>query len=272
MAVFIELNESVASRRCVPMWCVQSNGTSAATNESGASFFFSIGGVDYGSGGSLSAISANAGLYSANFAASKVSVVGQGFTYYSSGTALPTMTPFMITAFDSFDSMRLGLFALPNAGANTTGGLPLIGNDYGSTLTVGVSNIKAAAYSGVTVGAGNFAPGVYSGVSFSVRDSGIATTSYQPGNYSGVSFEVKSGGIQTTSIGAGNYSGVSVEIKPLLVRSVITPLAASMIGCASLAAEISSGRTWMRDRTMAGMMVIWLLGLHSKPQPQSPPV
>src|SRR5207302_539559 len=115
MPIFITLNESSASSRCVPVWTVQSNGTSAATNESGATFFFSLGGVDYGSG--------------------------------------------------------------------------------------------------ATVGAGNFAPGVYSGVSFSIRDSGIATTSYQLGNYSGVSVEVTTGGIQTSSVGKGTYSGVSLEVK-----------------------------------------------------------
>jgi len=215
MAIFLTLNESSASSRCVPMWCVQSNGTSAATNESGRTFFFSIGGVDYQSGGSLSAISANAGLYSANFSASKISVMGQGFVYYSSGTALPTLTPIMVVPWNSFDSMRLGLFALPNSAPNISGGLPQLGTDYGSLLTVGVSNIKAATYSGVTIGAGNFTPGVYSGVSFSVRDSGIATTSFQAGNYSGVSMEVKAGGIQVVSIGTGSvYSGVSFEVKP----------------------------------------------------------
>lgn len=212
MAITIVLNESSASSRCVPVWCVQSNGTSAATNESGATFFFSLGAVDYGSGGSLSAVSAAAGLYSANFSASKVSKMGQGFVYYSSSTALPTMTPIMVVPVNSWDSMAFGLAALPSAAPNVTSGMPIIGNDYGSTLTVGVSNIKAATYSGVSVGADNFAPGVYSGVSFSIRDSGIAVTSYQLGNYSGVSFEVKSGGIQTGSVGKGNYSGVSLEI------------------------------------------------------------
>lgn len=215
MAIFLTLNESSASSRCVPMWCVQSNGTSAATNESGRTFFFSLGGVDYQSGGSLSAISANAGLYSANFSASKLSVMGQGFVYYSSGTALPTMTPIMVVPWNSFDSMRLGLFALPNAAQNASGGLPVIGTDYGSTFTVGVSNIKAGSYSGVSVEVTNIKPGTYSGVSFGIKDSGIATTSYIAGNYSGVSMEVKAGGIQVVSIGTGSvYSGVSFEVKP----------------------------------------------------------
>ncbi len=215
MTLFLTLNESSASSRVVPMWCVQSNGTSAATNESGATFNFSVGGVYYGSGGSLSAVSANMGLYTANFSASKISVVGQGFVMYSSGTALPTMTPFMVVPFQSFDSMRLGLFALPNSAPNISGGLPQLGTDYGSLLTVGVSNIKAATYSGTTIGVSNIAPGVYSGVSVGIRDSGIATTTFIAGNYSGVSVEVKTGGIQVVSIGTGSvFSGVSFEVKP----------------------------------------------------------
>src|SRR2546429_6444419 len=97
MAVTILLNESVGSNRCVPLWCVQSNGTSACTNESGATFNFEIGGVYYGSGGSLSAVSANMGLYTCIFNASKVCVPGVGLVMYSSGTALPVSAPFVVT-------------------------------------------------------------------------------------------------------------------------------------------------------------------------------
>jgi len=98
MAIQIQLNESNASRRNVPIWCVQSNGTSAATNESGNSFLFSQGGVFYGSGGSISAISALAGLYMCNFKDSRLSVMGPGLVHYSSTTALTTATPFMVVA------------------------------------------------------------------------------------------------------------------------------------------------------------------------------
>ena len=93
MAVTIILNESVTSNRCVPVWCVQSNGTSAATNESGRTFNFEIGGVFYGSGGSISAVSAADGLYTCIFSASKLSVPGVGQVMYSSGTALPVSAP-----------------------------------------------------------------------------------------------------------------------------------------------------------------------------------
>src|SRR2546425_11389338 len=88
MAVIILNNESIASNRCVPLWCVQSNGTSAATNESGRTFMFEIGGVFYGSGGSISPVSPVGGLYTCIFSASKISVTGVGPVMYSSSTAL----------------------------------------------------------------------------------------------------------------------------------------------------------------------------------------
>ena len=84
--------------------CFQSNGTSAATFESGRTFNFAMGGVFYGSGGSLSVVSASDGAYMANFSASKVSVLGHGMVIYSSGTALPWMTPFEVVNEDPWTS------------------------------------------------------------------------------------------------------------------------------------------------------------------------
>src|SRR5256886_804572 len=238
--------------------------SSVCTNESGATFNFEIGGVNYGSGGSLSAVSANMGLYTCIFSASKLSVPGVGQVMYSSGTALPVSAPFVVTL--PMLNRLVSIATCSSGGANTItldsletntadqlsgmcitvqyrdgtyqdnviqkysaarvatvynswASVPVSGMTYWlqpggaqawSTSTV--SGIAAGTYSGAPVGAANFAPGVYSRVSVSVRDSGIAPTSFQLANYSGVSVEVKSGGIQTSSVGVGNYSGVSVEI------------------------------------------------------------
>ena len=97
-------NESRASYRVVPLWLVKSDGTSAATNESGATFNFSLGGAYYGSGGSLSAVSAPMGLYVAAFSASKLSRTGAGMVMYSSGTAIPAATPFQVRENHEFVS------------------------------------------------------------------------------------------------------------------------------------------------------------------------
>ena len=153
MSYAIQLNESNASRRVLYMWGVGSNGTTPANGETGGQPTFSIGGVTKGStNGVLSAFSANAGQYFVVLSSSNVSVIGQGLVRYNSASCLETATPFQVVGYDSGDSMRLGLFAMPNAAAGASGGVPLIGSDYSSSFTVGVSGIKAATYSGVTVG------------------------------------------------------------------------------------------------------------------------
>lgn len=156
--ILLKLNESSASLRVVPLPALirASDGTSAATNESGRTFYFSIGGVDYGSGGSLSAVSAAMGMYTCNFAASKISVTGPGFVYYglpnSSATVLPTSAPFMIVPVDSYDSMRFGLFALPNAAAEASGGLITQGTGTGQLhVSSGSVGLKAQEHSQVTI-------------------------------------------------------------------------------------------------------------------------
>lgn len=152
MAIQILINESDVSRRAVPIWLVQSNGTSAATNESGRTFMFSIGNRFYGSGGSLSAVSAIDGLYDCVFSASKISVLGPGQVMYSSGTALPMSTPFEVVPINSYDSMRLGLFALPNAAAEAAGGLLTFGTATGQLHTSGGSvGLKAQTHSQATI-------------------------------------------------------------------------------------------------------------------------
>jgi hypothetical protein len=156
--ILLKLNESNASLRVVPLPSLisASNGTSAATNESGRTFYFSIGGVDYGSGGSISAVSAVMGIYTCNFSASKISVSGPGMVYYggpnSSATALPVSAPFMVVPVDSYDSMRYGLFALPNAAAEASGGIITRGTGTGQLhVSSGSVGILAQTHSGVTI-------------------------------------------------------------------------------------------------------------------------
>jgi hypothetical protein len=220
MSVVLVLNQSSASLRNVPLPpLVQSNGTSACTNESGRTFFFELGGVDYGSGGSLSVISANAGLYTCNFSASKISLTGQGSVYYSSGTALPARTPIEIVKIDSMNSQDFGVAAFSevsiHAGTHSNVTIKGVQNaiiadgtysavsvrvqagDYGSITTFGVSKILPGTYSGVTVGAGDIKPGSYSGVSVGVLD-------IKPASYSGVTVGID-------NIKAASYSGVTIQ-------------------------------------------------------------
>jgi len=244
MSVIIQLNESNASRRVVPLPpLVQSNGTSACTNESGRTFYFSVGGVDYGSGGSISAISAAMGLYECLFSASKVSAMGQGRVYYggvnSSSTAMVASTPIEIVQFNSYDSMRMGLFALPNAAAEAAGGLVTFGTGTGQLHTSGGSvGLKAQTHSQATIGGiNNILAGTYSGVSVEIKSGGIQTTSIGAGNYSGVSVEIKTKGIGTNSITSGLYSAVSVRVEGGDYSSVVT------VGVGNIAAGNYSGVT-----------------------------
>lgn len=209
------LNESTASRRCVPIWLVGSDGTSPATGESGSTFFFYLGGADYGSGGSLSAVSAGGGHYSCNFAASKLSVLGSGAVYYRSGNALPASTPIRVVKADSNNSQDLGLAAFsvvtlaPGTHSNVTiqgvtrlnSSVTLNADTHSGATIQGLTRINSSvtianadyssvtvrvspqAYSGLTVGVSNIALGSYSGVTFGVDN-------IKPQSYSGVSFEV----------------------------------------------------------------------------------
>lgn len=179
MALRIIINESSASRRAIPIWLVGSNGTTPATSESGNTFFFSIGGVDYGSGGSLSAVSAGGGQYTCNFATSKISVLGPGFVYYQSASALPSSTPIEVVPYDSYDSMRMGLFALPNAAPAAAGGLPTFGTGAGQlNLSSGSVGLIAVAMSGVTIqGLSNYS------------NATVAVATIVAGTYSGVTID-----------------------------------------------------------------------------------
>lgn len=211
MSIVIKINESVASQRVVPLPpLVQSNGTSACTNESGNTFFFSVGGIYYGSGGSISAVSSAIGLYECLFSASKVSVLGQGAVHYSSGTALPARTPIEIVKYDSYDSMRYGLLALPNAAAEASGGLITFGTSTGQLHTsAGSVGLKAQTHSQATIGGiNNILPGTYSGVS-------VEASNLKPGTYSGVTVGIN-------NIAGGDYSSVTVQgVKR--VNSSVTP-------------------------------------------------
>lgn len=152
MAFRILINESNASRRAVPIWLVGSDGTTPVTNASGATFMFQIGGAFYGSGGSLSVVSANAGEYVCAFSDSKLSVLGPGVCMYQAAATLPASTPFEVIPLNSYDSMRMGLFALPNAAAEASGGLITLGTGTGQLhVSSGSVGLKAQTHSEATV-------------------------------------------------------------------------------------------------------------------------
>jgi len=194
MPFLCEKDEASAGRRFVPFRLFASNGTAPYTGGSNNTMLASLNGAAQISIGSVSVVSANAGMYGFQLTQSNVSTLGS-LALYTDNVA-------------NYPQHVATVQVVNNNPMSVQSGVVIAGGSYSSTTV----RLDLVAYSGATVGAGNFAPGVYSGVSFSVRDSGIATTSFQAVNYSGVSVEVKTGGIQTTSIGKGAYSGVSVEV------------------------------------------------------------
>ena len=249
MAIEIKINESNASNRCVPIWCVQSNGTSACTNESGATFMFEIGGVFYGSGGSISAVSAVAGLYTCIFSASKVSVAGVGQVMYSSGTALPVSTPFRVTNVDSYDSTRFGLVALPNFAASAASGLLVLGTGVGgiNASSGSVAPIYADYSSLVTVGVGIAAPSKVTVQLQSVDYSSKVTVGVGIAAPSLVTVQLNAADYSSlVTVGVGNikaaaYSGVTVDGAKFLSaageRSAASSLLSTDMGSTRLVQE-----------------------------------
>lgn len=93
----IDLNESNASKRVLPIWFVKSDGSSAATNEAGGQPQLMFGGAYLGNtSATLSAWSAAVGEYYVVLGTSEVSAEGIGAIRYSSGTALENSTMFRV--------------------------------------------------------------------------------------------------------------------------------------------------------------------------------
>lgn len=223
MSYTIQQNESNASRRVVYLWCVGSNGTTPASAEQDGQPTYSIGGRPaISTTSTLRAWNSGAGEYYVVLTQSEVSAIGPAVIRYNSGSAMETSTPFQVVAYDSGDSMRLGLFALPNAAAEAAGGLVTFGTGAGQLhVSSGSVGLKQQTHSGATMG------GLTSGVTlFADTHSGatvqglsrinssvtIANANYSavtvridPQNYSGLTVEV-------SNIAPATFSGVSVGV------------------------------------------------------------
>lgn len=228
-------SEASASLRRIPMWLVGSDGTTPASAGGGQPQinWLARGTATVNTTATLSLVSANAGEHYVELSASEVSAVGIAAIHYRAAAVLPNSTYFQIAAYDSNDSVRLGLFSLPNAAAEAAGGLITRGTGTGQLhVSSGSVGLIAQTHSGATIG------GLTSGVTlFANTHSGatiqglsridssvtIANALYSsvtvrvdPISYSGLSVGV-------VNIAPGSYSGVSVEVLNILqsVRSQI---------------------------------------------------
>jgi hypothetical protein len=151
MTYVVYRSQASASLRRIPMWLVGSDGTSPATGESGGQpqiNWVPRGTATVNTTNTLSLVSANAGEYYVELTASEVSALGAAKVHYRSANAIANSTPLEIVNYDSGDSVRLGQFALPNAAADASGGLPLKGTEHSDFTVMLVDNVT---YSGVTI-------------------------------------------------------------------------------------------------------------------------
>ena len=215
--ITIYRSEASASLRRIPMWMVGSDGTTPPTTQAAGQpqiTWYGRPAATVNTAATLSAISVLAGEYYIELSASEVSALGIASVQYKASAVLPTSTYFQIANFDSGDSTRLGLFALPNAAAAASGGLITVGTGSGQlNVSSGSVGILAATHSGVTIDGVNR---INSSVTIANALYSSVTVRLDPVNYSGATVEV-------SNIGPGAYSGVTVEVSNLAqsARSLI---------------------------------------------------
>lgn len=237
----INTSEASASLRRVPIWLVGSDGTTPPSTQAGGQpqiNWLARGTATVNTAATLSAVSVNAGEYYVELSASEVSCPGVAAIHYRSAAAIPNSTYFKCVKFDSNDSMRLGLFALPNAAANASGGLPLKGTTH-SDVTV---RVEPVAYSGLTI---DGVTRVNSSVTIANALYSSVTVRIDPQNYSGLTVGVG-------NLAAGAYSGVSVEVTNILqsARSLIADdfLLRSLAGGAAGGRTVQDALRFLRNR------------------------
>lgn len=225
----INTSEASASLRRVPLWLVGSDGTTPPITQAGGQpqiNWLPRGVATVNTAATLSAISVNAGEYYVELSASEVSCPGVAAVHYRSATALPNSTYFKLVKFDSNDSMRFGLFALPNVAAEGAGGLITRGTGTGQlNVSSGSIGLLAATHSGATIDGVNR---INSSVTIANALYSSVTVRLDPQAYSGLTVGVN-------NIAAGNYSGATVEV------SNIAQSARSLIADDFLLRDIASG-------------------------------
>lgn len=228
-------SEGSASLRRIPLWLVGSDGTTPASAGGGQPQinWLARGTTTVNTAATLSLVSANAGEHYVELSASEVSAVGIAAVHYRAAAVLPNSTYFQIAAYDSNDSVRLGLFALPNAVAEAAGGLITRGTGTGQlTVSAGSVGLIAQTHSGATIGgltsgvtlfANTHSGATIQGVTLVNSNVTIANANYSsvtvriaPVSYSGLSVEV-------FNIAPGLYSGVTLAVNDLAqsMRSLI---------------------------------------------------
>ena len=199
MSFLVEKDEATAGRRTVPFRLFTSNGTAPDTGASTDTLLMSVNGGGQLSAGSISAVSANAGMYAIPLTQSAVSVLGSLALWYDLGdfpqhvatVQVVNSNPFSTQSNVANVSIVAGTYSGVTVGVNN-----LAAGSYSGVTVQGVTRVNSSVtpanaeysaitvrlglvdYSGATLGAGNLAPGAYSGVSVEVTAGGIQSVSF----------------------------------------------------------------------------------------------
>lgn len=227
--IAIYRSEGSASLRRIPMWMVGSDGTTPPTTQAAGQpqiNWIARGAATVNTAATLSAVSVLAGEYYVELNASEVSALGIASVQYRAAAVIPTSTYFQIVNLDSGDSVRLGLFALPNAAAEAAGGLITMGTGTGQLhVSSGSVGLKQQTHSGATVGGLTSGVTIYADTHSGVTIQGVtrvnSSVTIADATYSAVTVRLglvaySGATVGVANIAAGSYSGVSVEVTNIL--------------------------------------------------------
>jgi len=127
MPILVQQSEATAAYRRMYFHCVDAtDGMTPETGEAGGQPQISLNGAGWGNTTNVLVAIGNGRYYVELVAATEVNSLGiiEG-RYKSANTAESIGTTLQVVPFDPYDSVRLGLTALPNAAADAAGGLPI---------------------------------------------------------------------------------------------------------------------------------------------------
>src|SRR6266850_3583569 len=143
--LLVPVNTAIASYRRIYFDLRAADGLTAATAEAAGQPQISSDGAAWTNTGIGTLIAIGNGRYYADLTQATVVTAGTLIqTRYKSANTVETPGDTVaVVAYNPYDSVRLGLTALPGAAPATTGGFPVIGTGTNSVSTDGAGNINS---------------------------------------------------------------------------------------------------------------------------------
>ncbi len=120
--MWFKVNETVAAQRRFPVYLVQTDGLTPATGEAGGQPQFSKNGGTFGNTASTLTAVGN-GFYYVELSQANLDTAGWICVRYKGAPTAEFNLTLPVRPVDSYDAVRMGLTALPNANAEAAGGL-----------------------------------------------------------------------------------------------------------------------------------------------------